>query len=150
MAMESFQQNAFQNDAFQIDWVTQLWSYQLDGNELNNSTFVVTIPEIDDRLSIDPVMVLLQNDYPLYIRSQALSRVLNINIQIVPSTWSTYQSCIAWLRGIFSAGPHTLTVRARGMTASKSIVVVATSFAIGDPKARRVSIQVTAPEPDWV
>jgi hypothetical protein len=128
-----------------------IWSYTIDGFELNDgATFITVIPEIDDGLPTNPILVDLQNDYPFYVRSQPLNRVMNINVQILPCDWSTYSSRMTTLKGLFTPGSHTLAVRTHGMTATKSLTVFPVNFIVGDPKIRRVSIQVTAPEAVWI
>ena len=127
-----------------------MWSYKIDGYELNDgSTFITEIPEVDDGPAIEPVTVDIPNDYPFLVRIQPSSKKYNVNIESLPCSWSTFQSRLATLRGLFSPGAHTLTVQTHGMTSPQSISVVPTSFAIGDPTARRVSIQVTSTDPVW-
>ena len=159
MVKTAFQQDAFQDDAFQTEATsptgagtgTSTWSYKLDGVELNDYVyFLAEIPEIDNVADMEPVLIPVDGDYPVFLRLQPAGRILSVNIQIMPCSWALYSSRLNWIKTSFDGGPHLLTVQAHGMSIPKSINVYTTSIAIGDPKSRRVSVQVTAPEPNWI
>lgn len=149
----AFQQDAFQNDAFDIGGAvapSAMWSYKIDGYELNDGVnFVVFIPEIDNESADDAILAPVDGDYPVFIRLQPTPIVLSLNVQVVPSEWPLYSSRVNWLKNLLSGGLHVLEVQARGQTSPKWGKVAMTSLAMGDPKTRRLSFQLQMPYPKW-
>jgi hypothetical protein len=130
-----------------VAW-TGVWSIKIDGTEINSGNFITDIPDLDSIGSVEAVMVPIPNDYPVLIRTQPLDSTININTQMKPCDWATFQTNLATLRGILSAGVHTLTVQVRGMTAAKSLIIVITSNAV-EAKGRRMNTQALIPKPVW-
>lgn len=152
MVNGAFQRTGFQPGAFQEDEeaTSSLWSYKIDGYELNDGVnFVSFIPEIDDESADDVILAAIDGDYPVLIRVQPTPITLSLNVQVLPSAWSTYDSRVYWLKNLLSGGLHTLEVQARGMPAPKHVKVAMTSLAMGDPKTRRLSFQLQSPNPNW-
>jgi hypothetical protein len=129
-------------------WAEQ-WSIKVDGTEINTGNFITEIPDLDSIGSVDAVLVTIPNDYPVFIRTQPLDSTININTQMKPCAWATFQTNLATLRGILTPGLHTLTVQVRGMATAKSLTIVVKSMAV-EAVGRRVSTQALVPTPVFV
>jgi hypothetical protein len=130
---------------------TEQWTIKIDGTNINDKVnYFTTIPDLDNIFgSVDPVMVSIPNDYPVFIRNQPLDATININIQMTPCTWATFQTRLTALRALLSPGRHAMAAQVRGMATEKSLSIIVTSFAV-DPKARRINVQAIVPKPVWV
>lgn len=129
-------------------WAEQ-WSVKVDGGiELNDHVnYLTEVPQLDDVPDWDVKQVPIDGTYPAYIRSDPTSGAYTVNIQMTSCTWATFRSRLATLDAIFTMGAtHTLAVQVRGMSASKSVVIVPRGKVV-DPKLRKVTYACFVPVP---
>lgn len=103
-----------------------LWSYKIDGVQLNTgSTFLVQIPELESEFDDDVILVPIDGREPAYIRNQPKEGIYTLLINVMNAgDWATWQTRMNVLRALLTKGAHLLTVQARGMASEKSTTVV--------------------------
>jgi hypothetical protein len=130
-------------------WAEQ-WSYKIDGVEINDKVnFLVNVPDLENAFGlVDPVMVQIPGDYPVFIRTQPRDATINIQINMTSCSWAVFYSRLTGLRALLSPGPHTLTAQVRGMPDEKSLTIIVIGFDTA-PKMRAVNVQAVIPAPVW-
>lgn len=131
---------------------TGVWSYRVDGTELNdNVDFVCFVPEIHN---VQPRQVMLADrdgDFPVFIRSQPQAGSYTFLIAMKGADtaelwWSRYET----LKALFDPTTyHTLSVQARGMTERQEVTFIVESMQ-PDFKTRTVVASAVAPNPNLV
>lgn len=137
------------------------WTYRIDALDVNDwANYVVEeLPELDNATIYDLILVPMAGDFPWYVRSQPTEGQFTLNLTAVQPnpfggnpvacTETQWALRLAALRAVLTPGLHTLTVKARGMTAEKSVQIALRSMATAY-KTRGISLSLTAPTPEFV
>jgi hypothetical protein len=129
-----------------------IWSYQVDGTELNdNVDYVAFVPEIENLQPRNIILADRDGDYPVFIRSQPASGSYTFLIAMKNAgTETLWNARITALRALFDQTTyHTLSVQARGMPERLEVQFI-TEGLQGDFKTRTVVVNAVAPNPNLV
>lgn len=132
---------------------TGVWSVDVDGTELNDGiNYISMVPEIDNLFPMETVLAPIDGDYPVFIRQQPQPGNFTILVALAgaarSASMTTWDSQMAAIRTLFAQGAyHTLTIKARGMSASKQVRFITESLQ-GDFRSKTVVVTSVAPNPN--
>lgn len=128
------------------------WSYKIDGYELNRNAsnptgnYHVQIPELQNLPEQEVILAPIDGDYPAFVRNQPKEANWTILIAVRPNTPADWYTELTNIQTRLSAGLHTLTVQARGMTVEATVKIVVKSMNI-DYKQRLITVAAVVPNP---
>lgn len=131
---------------------TGVWSYRVDGTELNDNTdFVCFVPEIQNLQPRNIILAERDGDYPVFIRSQPASGSYTFLIAMKNAgTESLWDTRLATLTALFDqTSYHTLSVQARGMPERQEVQFLVEGMQL-DYKTRTAVVNAAAPNPNLV
>lgn len=128
-----------------------VWSYDVDGTELNDHVnYVCMVPELQSLQPRSIIMADIDGDYPVFIRSQPQSGSLTILIAMKNASIQDWDTRLTALHALFDQTTyHTLTVKVRGMPEKKQVRFLVENLQ-PDFKSRTVVVSATAPNPNLV
>lgn len=105
--------------------MAQIWSYTIDGTELNNHVWSeCTIPDIDNGFAGTVIFVPIAGDVPWYVRVQPEPGKYTVLVNLHSCPPAEYEFRRAQLAALFAPGPHTLAAQVRGATAPRTMTVI--------------------------
>lgn len=130
-----------------------IWSYDVDGTELNdaslspNGLYVCMVPEIQNSAPRTVILQERDGDTPVFIRSQVQAGSYTFLIAMKDASVSDWDTRFAALQTLFDLSSyHTLTVKVRGMPEPKSVQFIVENLQ-ADFKTRTVVVSTVAPNP---
>lgn len=126
--------------------------YQIDDLDVHDGVnYLCQIPELDNYFGPTLMLTPMQARTPAFNRQQPIEGKYTCLFHILHPLSADYQTRRVALESRLGPGVHTLRVKARGMSAAKSVLVYFDGgLTIDEPVTGRSTAKAVAPDPTWI